>query len=154
MGVGKTGQHYFEQNTVARPLQFRHDQGRRAGMRAMLLVYPSSRLAEIADPLSILAERTEPLSLKGMREAVAARLQPTIRNAQTGMHRATADGHGWEWAAPIALDAISGSCTGAWLESPEGSGVSGNGRWFSGACRRTENRCVAARFRAGRRWHH
>ena len=118
MGVGETGQHYFDQ-TRSRPLQFRQDQGRRAGMRAMLLVYPSSRLAEIADPLSILAERTEPLSLKGMRKAVAARLQPifeTLRQNASG----TADGHGWEWAAPIALDAISGSCTGAWLESPEG----------------------------------
>ena len=118
MGVGETGQYYFDK-TRPRPLQFRQDQGRRAAMRAMLLVYPSSKLAEIADPLSILAERTEPLSLNGMREAVAARLQPlfeTLGQEASG----DADGHAWEWAAPVALDALSGARTGMWLESPQG----------------------------------
>lgn len=118
MGVGGARQRYFEQ-TRQRPLQFRQDQGRLAGMRAMLLVYPSSTLAEIADPLSILAERPEPLSLEGMREAVALRLQP-ILDALRQEASGGADGHGWEWAAPVAIDAVYGSRAGAWLESLEG----------------------------------
>ena len=118
MGVGETSQHYFDK-IRPRPLQFRQDQGRNAALRAMLLIYPSSKLAEIADPLSILAERTEPLSLNGMRQAVAARLQPifkTLGQEASG----DADGHAWEWAAPVALDALSGSRTGMWLQSPQG----------------------------------
>ena len=56
MGVGESGRRYFEQHRL-RPLQFRQDQGRLAGLRALLLIYPSPKLAEIADPLSVFAER-------------------------------------------------------------------------------------------------
>jgi hypothetical protein len=39
MGVGESGRRYFEQHRL-RPLQFRQDQGRLAGLRTMLLIYP------------------------------------------------------------------------------------------------------------------
>jgi hypothetical protein len=118
MGVGEAGRRYFEQ-TRPRPLQFRQDQGRLAGMRAMLLIYPSPSLAELADPLVIFAERSEPLSLEQMRQAVAGRLRSTF-DALGQDAWGDADGHGWEWAAPAVIDAISGSRAGAWLESPAG----------------------------------
>jgi hypothetical protein len=70
MGVGESGRRYFEQHRL-RPLQFRQDQSRLTGLRTMLLIYPSPKLAEMADPLAIFAERTEALSIEDMRAAVA-----------------------------------------------------------------------------------
>ena len=118
MGVGDTGRKYFEQSRP-RPLQFRRDQGRLVGMRAMLLIYPSPSLAEIADPLAIFAERSEPLSFEQMREAVAGRLRAVSDVVEKEAY-GDGDGSGWEWAAPTVIDAISGSRASAWLEAPSG----------------------------------
>src|SRR3546814_768580 len=64
MGVGESGRRYFEKHRL-RPLQFRNDQGRLTGLRTLLLVYPSPKLAEIADPLTIFsADRKSDVSGK------------------------------------------------------------------------------------------
>jgi hypothetical protein len=118
MGVGKAGQTYFER-TRPRPLQFRQDQGRLAGMRAMLLIYPSPKLAELTDPLTIFAEHSEPLSLQDMRAAIAVRLRLTLDLLRTQASGDT-DGQGWEWAAPVAIDAASVGNAPTWLHSATG----------------------------------
>jgi hypothetical protein len=66
MGVGESGRRYFEPHRL-RTLQFRQDQGRLAGLRALLLIYPSPALAELADPLAVFSETETALSQEGMR---------------------------------------------------------------------------------------
>jgi hypothetical protein len=118
MGVGEKGRRYFEQ-TRPRPLQFRQDQGRLIGMRAMLLVYPSPRLAEIADPLAVVAGQSKALTLLDMRAAIAERLRAAFDKLKEDAAPG-ADPHGWEWAAPAAIDNILGARADIWLGSADG----------------------------------
>lgn len=118
MGVGESGRRYFEQHRL-RPLQFRQDQGRLAGLRVLLLIYPSPKLAEIADPLSIFVEEGGLLSREAMRVAIAERLRPAL-DALTQAAASDAAGAVPEWAAPAAIDALLGSRAGAWLTAPMG----------------------------------
>lgn len=118
MGVGESGRRYFEQHRL-RPLQFRQDQGRLAGLRALLLIYPSPKLAEIADPLSVFAKRDRPLSQEAMREAVANRLEPVLE----ALRQSAVQDSGApvaEWATPAAIDDLLGSRASAWLSAPGG----------------------------------
>lgn len=118
MGVGESGRRYFEQHRL-RPLQFRQDQGRLAGLRALLLIYPSPKLAEIADPLSVFAERGEMLSQEAMRDAVAERLKPALDALRQAADRDAEAGIA-EWAAPAVIDALLGSHANAWLSASGG----------------------------------
>ena len=124
MGVGESGQRYFERYRSrpqyrSRPLQFRQEQGRSASLRTLLLIYPSAKLAEIADPLSVFVEQDETLSTGAMRHAIAERLGPALdvlRQAARGdSERSLA-----EWAAPAVLDEMLGSRAGTWLTEPAG----------------------------------
>ncbi len=128
MGVGESGRRYFEQHRL-RPLQFRQDQGRLAGLRALLLIYPSPKLAEIADPLAIFAGRTEILSLEAMRATIAERLRPAF-DALRDPGSSSAVDQGPEWAAPAAIDRLLGSRAGAWLASPTGLSALANEEGF------------------------
>lgn len=118
MGVGEAGRRYFEQHRL-RPLQFRQDQGRLAGLRALLLIYPSPKLAEIADPLSVFAERNEMLPQETMRAAIADRLQPALE-ALNGAATQKGETSVAEWAAPAMIDDLLGSRAGDWLSAPAG----------------------------------
>jgi hypothetical protein len=118
MGVGESGRRYFDQHRL-RPLQFRQDQGRLAGLRALLLIYPSPTLAEIADPLSVFAEHEQVLSQSAMRDAIAKRLRPVVDVLR---HAADSKGEGdpAEWAAPAIIDALLSSRANAWLSATGG----------------------------------
>ncbi len=118
MGVGESGRRYFEQHRL-RPLQFRQDQGRLAGLRTLLLIYPSPVLAELADPLVVFAERKTALSQEEMRAAVADRLKPALDALQLGA-ASHEEAHGGEWAAPAVVDELLGARSRAWLETPTG----------------------------------
>lgn len=118
MGVGDSGRRYFEQHRL-RPLQFRQDQGRLAGLRALLLIYPSPALAELADPLAVFAEHDAAMSHEAMRAAIRDRLKPAL-DAIPHTTGSDADTAGWEWAAPAVIDDALGKRSRAWLESPHG----------------------------------
>ncbi|MEJ0069709.1 MAG: hypothetical protein WDO24_14365 [Pseudomonadota bacterium] len=118
MGVGESGRRYFDK-TRPRPLQFRQDDGGPTGMRQMLLIYPSSQLAKIADPLAVIAECSDPLSIQDMRAAIAARLRPSFEKLK-GQTSGSPDGNAWEWAAPAAMDANAGSLAAVWLQAETG----------------------------------
>jgi len=118
MGVGESGRRYFEQRRL-RPLQFRQDQGRLAGLRALLLIYPSPGLAEIADPLLVFAERDQMLSQEAMRDAIAERLRPAV-DALRQAANSESEADLAEWAAPAMIDALSGSRANAWLSATGG----------------------------------
>ena len=124
MGVGDSGRRYFEQHRL-RPLQFRQDQGRLAGLRALLLIYPSPKLAEIADPLSVFAERDRALSQAAMREAVAERLKPALDALQHAAEPGQEVGVA-EWAAPAVIDDLLGARANAWLSAPGGLAALGS----------------------------
>ena len=118
MGVGDSGRRYFEQHRL-RPLQFRQDQGRLAGLRALLLIYPSPALAELADPLAVFAEQDAAVSHEAMRAAIRDRLKPAL-DAIPHATGSDADTAGAEWAAPAVIDDVLGKHVRAWLESSHG----------------------------------
>ena len=118
MGVGESGRRYFEQRRL-RPLQFRQDQGRLAGLRALLLIYPSPTLAKLADPLAVFSESETVLSQKGMRAAIGDRLKPALDTLRQWTVKRQ-DTNSAEWAAPAVIDDLLGARSGAWLETPNG----------------------------------
>ena len=118
MGVGKLGRRYFEQHRL-RPLQFRRDHGRLAGLRALLLIYPSPVLAEVADPLAVFSDSVSALSLDEMRSAIGERLKPALG----ALKECAASPHGThssEWAVPAIIDDLLKTRSAAWIESPDG----------------------------------
>ena len=118
MGVKEAGMGHFDRRRP-RPLQFRFAQGRLAGLRALLLIYPSPLIAAAADPLDVVAAHAEPLSYDAMRASLAERLQPYFRRL-----KAVADGSAevdtWEWAGPAVLDAFAENRSRCWLEEANG----------------------------------
>lgn len=118
MGVGESGRRYFEQHRL-RPLQFRQDQGRLSGLRALLLIYPSPKLAEIADPLSVYCGQQETLSKEAMRNAIVRRLEPAL-DALRQAAEPGRDSEITEWVAPAVIDAVLDARASAWLSAPEG----------------------------------
>ena len=118
MGVKKAGMGYFDRRRP-RPLQFRLAQGRLAGLRALLLIYPSPLIAAAADPLDVVAAHTEPLSYDAMRAALAESLQPHLKRLQTAANPSVEVGT-WEWAGPAVLDALAGNRSRSWLEGDDG----------------------------------
>jgi len=118
MGVKEAGMEYFDRQRP-RPLQFRIAQGRLAGLRALLLIYPSPVIAAEADPLDIVAEHEAPLSYEEMRTALAERLRPFLRRLQTDADL-DVEVDTWEWASPAVLDAIVGNGTKAWMIRNDG----------------------------------
>ena len=118
MGVGQAGMDYFDRQRP-RPLQFRIAQGRLAGLRALLLIYPSPLIAQATEPLDVVAGHAETLSYSAMRAALASRLEPHLRRLQSA-----ADGSSeidtWQWAGPAVLDALAGNGSRDWLEDVGG----------------------------------
>lgn len=125
IGVGEAGQRYFYKDRDGhsrnrpRPLQFRHDQGRLAGLRALLLIYPSPTLAELGDPLAVFAETQSTLSQEAIRVAISDRLKPALDAlVQSATPREDADSA--EWAVPAMIDDVRGTHSRAWLETTDG----------------------------------
>lgn len=118
MGVGESGRRYFEQDRL-RPLQFRLVQGRLAGLRTLLLIYPSPALAELADPLAVFSDTDITLSQEGMRDAIRGRLKPALTALQQGA-TLRQDTNSTEWAVPAVIDELLGARSRAWLEAPWG----------------------------------
>jgi hypothetical protein len=118
MGLKETGKKYFDKQRT-RPLQFQVTHGRLAGLRALLLIYPSPLIASAADPLDIVAAHDVPLSYDEMRAALAERLRPFLHQLQANAI-ADAEVDTWEWTGPAVLDAIAGNNAAAWLERRDG----------------------------------
>ena len=118
MGVKQASMGYFDRQRP-RPLQFRVAQGRLAGLRALLLVYPSPLIAQVADPLDVVARHSETLSYDAMRAALASRLEPHLRRLQSAADEST-EFDTWQWSGPAVLDALVGSRSRAWLEDDDG----------------------------------
>ena len=118
MGVKQAGMGYFDRQRP-RPLQFRITQGRLAGLRALLLIYPSPLIAQAADPLDVIACHSEALSYDAMRAALASRLEPHLRRLQSAADEST-ELDTWQWAGPAVLDALVGNRSRTWLEEDDG----------------------------------
>lgn len=118
MGVGESGRRYFEQHRL-RPLQFRQDQGRSASLRNLLLIYPSPKLAELGDPLSIFSNRVDRLTLEQMRSEILG----ILRSAFLTIETETTPGTGTEvaeWVLPAVIDRELGADVVDWLSSSVG----------------------------------
>lgn len=121
MGAGETGRGYFDQKR-SRPLQFRLAEGRLAGLRALLLIYPSPVLAELGDPLAVISGASKRLSYGDMRAAIAERLRGSLANLPARETSEAENGFA-EWALPAALDAVAGNGAMAWVEAQGGMGA-------------------------------
>ncbi|HET7569771.1 MAG TPA: helicase-related protein [Gammaproteobacteria bacterium] len=119
MGAGNDDGRYFAQHRT-RPLQFRRDQGRLTGLRALLLLYPSPTLAKLGDPLAVLSSQDEALSLDAMRHAAADRLAPALTALRQSSVGNAEEADIAEWAAPAVIDSLLGSAASDWLQSPTG----------------------------------
>ena len=80
-------------------MQFRLTDGRLAGLRASLLIYPSPVLAELGDPLAVIAGASERLSYADMRARIAERLKGSLDSLAARGSNAV-DGGFQEWALP------------------------------------------------------
>lgn len=120
MGAGETGRGYFDQKRP-RPLQFRMADGRLAGLRALLLIYPSPILAELGDPLAVITGASERLSYAEMRLRIAERLKASLEGLGA---RGSDDVEGGfqEWALPAAIDAAAGNDALRWIGAWDGMG--------------------------------
>jgi hypothetical protein len=118
MGAGETGRGYFDQKRP-RPLQFREADGRLAGLRALLLIYPSPLLAELGDPLAVLSAASERPSYAQMRAAIADRLRPAFA-CLVGSLPADKEGTFSDWTLPAALDALAGNKALSWIAAWDG----------------------------------
>ncbi|SIR42208.1 helicase-related protein [Bosea sp. TND4EK4] len=118
MGAGETGRGYFDQKRP-RPLQFRQVDGRLAGLRALLLIYPSPLLAELGDPLVIMSSASKQLSYAATRAAVANRLRPSLTGL-TESPPGDLDMASAEWALPAVLDASAGNKALSWIAAWDG----------------------------------
>jgi hypothetical protein len=83
------------------PLRFNVRDGQPAGMAAMTLLYPSSVLAELGDPLrgAAGADRSIDALREGARVAIEQLLAPFVGRGSSG-----AEDERWYWAAPVLLD--------------------------------------------------
>ncbi|WP_029415247.1 DEAD/DEAH box helicase, partial [Brevundimonas bacteroides] len=120
MGAGETGRGYFDQKRP-RPLQFRLADGRLAGLRALLLIYPSPVLAELGDPLAIITGASGRLSYAQMRARIAERLTASL-DALAARGSADVEGGLQEWALPAAIDAVAGNGALSWIGAWNGMG--------------------------------
>ena len=118
MGVKKAGMGYFDRQRP-RPLQFQVTQGRLAGLRALLLFYPSPLIAQAADPLDVVAAHSETLTYEAMRAALTTRLQPHLQRLQHAANR-SAEADTWQWAGPAVLDTLANNRSRIWLEKDDG----------------------------------
>jgi hypothetical protein len=118
IGMADSGQDYFDRKTT-RPLQFRVADGRLAGLRALLLIYPSPMLAAAADPLAILTQFGGTPTEGEMRIEMAKRLRP-MAEAIVAASRPEGEASNWDWAGPAFLDRRDHSGTVDWLASADG----------------------------------
>lgn len=92
-------------------LQFRLDGERAASMPVLALLYPSTTLAELGDPLAV--ARAVAVDLPASREAVMGEVRSRIGQALESLPDGDpAVGSGpdqrWYWAAPVLLDRLRG----------------------------------------------
>lgn len=120
MGAGETGRGYFDQKRP-RPLQFRMADGRLAGLRALLLIYPSPVLAELGDPLGVIAGASDRLSYAEMRVRIASRLKASLEGL-AARRLEDLEGGLQEWALPAAVDAAAGNDALRWIGAWDGMG--------------------------------
>jgi hypothetical protein len=118
MGAGETGRGYFDKRRP-RPLQFRQDQGRLAGLRALLLIYPSPTLAAIADPLDVMTRAPVRLTYEAVRKLMADRLRPSFE-ALAQRAKPDAEGGFADWTASAAIDALAGNKALDWIGAGNG----------------------------------
>ena len=121
MGAGDTGRGYFDQRRP-RPLQFRQADGRLAGLRALLLIYPSPALPELGDPLAVMTSASRRLTYEEMRAQVADRLRSALAGLAERAKSAT-DSTFAEWSAPAALDVLAGNKAIDWVGAWDGMGA-------------------------------
>jgi hypothetical protein len=92
----------------------RQGDGRLAGMWNLMLMYPSSALANLVDPLWLGGESGQTLSIEEARQRAAACLSPHVENV---IDRSVTQGNEdrrWYWVALARLDASFASGARSW----------------------------------------
>lgn len=107
----------YDDRPITPPLQFRMTSGdstRPAGMSTLALLYPSSALARLGDPLDIARSvGALPLAQEVVLECVRGRIADRLQSLPPGLDGAVVDQR-WYWAAPLLLDAVDGDDGAIW----------------------------------------
>lgn len=99
-------------------LMFARSEGRLTGMPVLSLLYPSTTLARLGDPLGEVATAPRK-TLDAVLKKVAVEIKKLLSPLTAGASRTGPEDEAWYWAAPIMLDrATDTKTTEAWFASP------------------------------------
>ncbi|MCL4744336.1 MAG: helicase [Burkholderiaceae bacterium] len=99
-------------------LMFTRSEGRLTGMPVLSLLYPSTRLAGLGDPLgAVPTVATE--TLEAVIKKVAGGIRKLLSPLTAGARRTGPEDEAWYWAAPIMLDRHNDrEATEGWFANP------------------------------------
>lgn len=119
-GLG-TGVRQPELHDVVKPLlRYSVDaDGRRTGMPALLLQYPSPTLASLVDPLAEAVVELEPVKVGALLGRVAERIARALAELPSG-ESTVRDDERWYWAAPALLDGLHNPGRRDWVAAGTG----------------------------------
>jgi hypothetical protein len=118
-GFDASAANTLEARERRRPLlMFARSEGRLTGMPVLSLLYPSTTLARIGDPLAKPRDGSCPslqAVLKNVTEEIGKALAPLMASSR----RTGPEDEAWYWAAPIMLDRLHDrEATEAWFANP------------------------------------
>ncbi|MBI3224365.1 MAG: helicase [Mycolicibacterium cosmeticum] len=96
----------YDDRPITPPLQFRMSAGRHASMPTLALLYPSSTLAQLGDPLDVARTRGSslPLARETLFELVRDRVNDALAQLPESPDTSGPVDQSWYWAAPFLLD--------------------------------------------------
>ncbi|MGE0065832.1 MAG: helicase-related protein [Dehalococcoidia bacterium] len=127
------------------------ERGRPTGMPLLAILFPTTTLAELCDPLVGAGEHDEPLSIDELRRWARDRVLGSLAEVTAGAATDGPEDQAWYWLAPLLLDA-RGSDPEAreWLERADAVGAwSGGFRDPDGSAGWAEHVDLARRAASG-----
>ncbi len=113
-GAPKVGYAKMGKRFAARWKLSRHGDGRPAGMWHLMLMYPSSALAKLVDPLHWTGDGGRTLSIEAIRARAAACLAPHIERCVDRSADHGSEDRRWYWVVLAQLEAALAAGSRAW----------------------------------------
>ncbi len=108
--VPTPGRDYFGERRTGLLTFIRGPDRRLTGMPVLALLYPSTALAGLGDPLSVARDlnQTLPLDRATLLTEVRSRVENALSQLPPGREGATRPSGAWYWATPVLLDRLAG----------------------------------------------
>lgn len=96
------------------------ERGRPTGMPLLAMLFPTTALAELCDPLAGAEEKSELSSIDELREWARDRVRGPLARITADADMTKPDDQAWYWIAPLLLDDCMGDLeAGEWLVRPD-----------------------------------